>query len=188
MASTTLDPYPVENSLYIDGMKLGSGVDALTGNLRTESALKRGFGTRHSSDPFETQTLKFDHDISELSSDTFALSDSITFPSDKHALGVKTLFGSAGNANFPMCTVFIVLEWSRVEKSSILEAQLSKEAIKIIRGKNPTKFGLKYGDYFVASILYNLIFTVIWYYGYSIMLDLSPLTRLIQGVQSRTSF
>lgn len=165
MMSIELDLYPDEPSLYIEGMQLGSGVNACTGDV-TETALKGNFSTalrflENKSDRFETHVLKYNFDPSEVYPDRFVLRDSITFPSNRKAFGTKMLFGSSRNTS-PSCSSFIALDWYRTNTTRIRpEPELRKEAFKMC-AENSGKFRRKYGDYFVSRISHVTRFTIIW--------------------------
>lgn len=161
MSTTKIDPYPDEPSLFLDGMELGSGVDAVTGSVKS-SALKSGFEARQyslSRTPEEAIVLRTDATASELYPSPAALTNSVTFPRDRKLLGTN-LAGPFGRS--PACTLFISVDWERHSTSTIIsEPELSKDAAKIVADFD--KFRLKYGDYFVTRITCKMKFTIIWY-------------------------
>ncbi|KIY53452.1 hypothetical protein FISHEDRAFT_68927 [Fistulina hepatica ATCC 64428] len=163
--STTISRSPPP-SFYLDGMRLSTGIDAITGEF-TKSALSNDFRTESitPSRARETLTCRILDTTQQVEAEYAASSSaSVTFPADGVKVGVNGTFDFSNTSSSTSAVCLIVLNWQRFGKSErILDssARLSSEACAALRD-NPESFHLKYGDYFVHQITQMAKFSAIW--------------------------
>ena len=156
-------------------MDLGSGIDAATGKLM-EPALLSDFAISPGSHTSNKETLfvKVLPNVSELHHLYPPLSifqDSLTFPEDTALLGVNvrsdvvgpSLQNTAQSDGTPTSTLFLAVDWSRNERSTIAtEPRVRDEALQVY-ARNADQFREKYGEYFVAVLALKTRYTIVWY-------------------------
>lgn len=151
-------------SCYLDGMALGDGIDAITGEI-SASALDRNFETISvpSSGTSETVSFRLVNDVTELAeSSAFGFSSSITFPLDDAEISVKGAFDFTSSTESSVSVTFIFLDWERHGQSKKINHPKLNDTASAGLPNDPT-FRQKYGDYFVDQISYTTKFTAIWY-------------------------
>jgi hypothetical protein len=163
---TTLDRSPPAD-IFLDGMELGSGVDAVTGEL-TKSALAASFSSHDvtPSGAADTFTFRMTEDSRDIeSSVALGTSSSITAPIDGVTFGAKRSFEFSSSAKSSVLSLFILLSWEHQGQSKRITSdteKLSDEATIALKGNKET-FRDKFGDYYVNEIAYKSKFFAIWY-------------------------
>ncbi|KAJ7756162.1 hypothetical protein B0H16DRAFT_1689906 [Mycena metata] len=145
---------------FLDGMDLGQGIDAITGEI-TKSALDSTFTKEdvNSSEASETFSFRSTSDVSDLeSSQGLGFSGSVTFPADAVNVGVKRTFDFSNSTKSSMSVLLIILSWEKrgTAKRVSSDAKLSGDAKTDI--SNGT-FRSKYGDFFVYQVSSFVKFT-----------------------------
>lgn len=163
MAITSLPRNPAP-SYYLDGMELGAGVDAITGEV-TQNAIGKGFQEKMvpstgSRDSFSFRSTK---DASELeSNDAIGFSGSVTFPADGLKVGAKRSFDFSRSTKSSTSVMFIIFDWERVGNTKRIDgAKLSASALSALKS-NKEGFRKKFGDYFVYQLSHKIKFTAVW--------------------------
>ncbi|KIY53455.1 hypothetical protein FISHEDRAFT_55189 [Fistulina hepatica ATCC 64428] len=153
-------------SFYLDGMRLSTGIDAITGEV-TKSALSNDFkkvSVTHSqeSETFACRILDTTQQVeAELAASS---SSSVTFPVSAMTAGVNGTFDFPNTSSSTSAVCVIMLDWQRfgmAERILDSSARLSSEACAALRD-NPESFRLEYGDYFVHEITHMAKFSAIW--------------------------
>lgn len=165
-SSTALESYPIDPSPYVPPMQLGTGIDALTGNIAMGRAivsnpeiqeLPATTPARFTYNVYETsEALRRTHNRSWSGSITAALplNSEVTF-AHSYATRHKTAFET--------CSRFIHIHFEQSPfRRLLVNPELSDKALKMER-KDPAKFRDVYGDYFVSEINYKQIFTATLY-------------------------
>ena len=149
-STTTLSKSPAP-SFYLDGMKLGDGIDAITGEI-SKSALDPSFHVRdapssQSGDHFSFRSID---DVTELShSVTANFTASVTAPVEGINIGVSSAFDFTHNEQSTASVSFILFEWTRKgDAKEVTDAKLSDEALVNLR-KDQAHFRDAYGDYYI---------------------------------------
>ncbi|KAJ7204171.1 hypothetical protein GGX14DRAFT_647747 [Mycena pura] len=160
---TTTLPRSPPACYFLDGMDLGQGIDAITGEI-AKSGLDSTFATEEvnsgSGDASDSFSFRIMSDVTELRS-SIGFSGSVTFPVDGIAVGVKPTLNFRNSTKSPTSVVLIVLNWERrgTAKRVASNAKLSSDAKTDI--SNGT-FRSKYGDFFVYQISSYVKFTAVW--------------------------
>lgn len=163
MGTTSLNRNPAP-CWYLDGIELGTGIDAITGET-AKSGLDPGFVVKDvtsttSSDAYD---FRFMQDATALEDSTaLGFASSITFPVDGVKISAKRSFDFTSTNQSSVSTVLIVFDWQRKGMAKQLSgAKLSGEAAQALKDSRDT-FRNKYGDYYVHQINHMLKFTAVW--------------------------
>ena len=163
MAITNLPRNPAP-SFYLDGMELGVGIDAITGEV-TKGAVDKGFKVKDvpSTGSKDSFSFRSTNDVSELeSNDAIGFSGSVTFPVDGLKVGAKNSFDFSNSSKSSTLVLFIVFDWERNGNSKRVDGtKLSADALTTLKN-NKDKFRKKFGDYFVYQLSHRIKFTAIW--------------------------
>ena len=114
MAITNLPRNPAP-SFYLDGMELGVGIDAITGEV-TKGAVDKGFKVKDvpSTGSKDSFSFRSTNDVSELeSNDAIGFSGSVTFPVDGLKVGAKNSFDFSNSSKSSTSVLFIVFDRER---------------------------------------------------------------------------
>lgn len=159
-------PRSTPPSYYLDGMDLGKGIDAITGEI-TQGAFDASFTkedveSSQSSDTFSFRSMA---DMTELqSSQALGFAGSVTFPDDGVKVGGKKTLDFSNSDTSSTSVLLIVLDWERCGSAKRVgsDAKLSADA-KAVLSDDKTKFRNNFGDFFVYQLLYMIKFTAVWY-------------------------
>ena len=151
-------------SYYLDGMELGSGIDAITGET-TEGAIDQTFKVEDvvSTGSRDSFSFRLTKNVSDLeSNDAIGLSSSVTFPTNGMKVGQKRSSNSSASEKMSTSVSFIILDWERVGGTKrISGAKLSPSALCVLQN-NRDDFRRKFGDYFVYQISHRVKFRAVW--------------------------
>lgn len=149
---------------FLDGMTLGMGLDAITGETTT-SALDSEFITKKvtSVNAQDNCSFRVLSDATELEN-TSALgsSGSLTFPAEGVNVGAKRAFDFTSSDKTNTSVILIIFDWERRgESEQLSKGRLSDNALKDL-ARDKDGFRTRYGDYFIYQISYLAKFTAIW--------------------------
>ena len=161
--STIIDKSPPAE-LFIDGMKLGSSVDAVTGEMHASAIDPSSISVQKadSSDAGDHFSFQKFEDANSLEySNSTSSSASVTFPVDgldasvNHGLDFSQSHTSQGTS------LIYLLTWERVGELERLndDVKLKAEAQSI----PADEFRSHYGDYFIYQISTRAKFVAMWY-------------------------
>lgn len=161
-----LDRSPPPES-FIDGMALGSSVNAITGEMPASALEPSSVGSKDivPSDASDTFRSRYIDNVRDLS-DSFelGLNASITFPVDGLTVGVNRGIDFSQNTQSSGRSLLVMLYWERHGPSKRIgdNAKLNGAAANLLKS-NPAGFRDSYGDYYVYEIAYAASFVALWY-------------------------
>lgn len=162
---TPLDASPPQEP-FVDGMTLGSGINAMTGELLgspfTPSSVKElEVVSKDSSEWLDRKIVKSSKELKRCV-DINSLS-SFAVPIQGLDLGLKSGFDFFDEHSSNMECTLIILTWERNFKSKRLAdgAAFSEEACKLLN-ESPETFRDHYGDYFVFEIFCKARLVAMW--------------------------
>lgn len=158
-------PHNLPSSHFLDGMDLGVGIDAITGEI-SDSAIHPDFTTTSvvSANSADSLVFRSVENVAELESSVLSqASSSVTFPAGGSGAHAKSAFDFSSSNKSSTSVMFILLDWEHsAHIQRIAGAKLSEDAQKKLES-DPVGFRESYGDYFVYDILYKTKFTAVWY-------------------------
>lgn len=169
MSITTL-PCTTSPCHYLDGMKLGVGVDATVGKVVTDCApaVKVLSTVQQRKEYRDVVSFRCTREVSELQyNGVIGFAGSLTFTPHVMGAGTQSVFDFSNSATSSTSSMFIIFDWERRFDSQRAETlELTESALTILKKdkENGTReFRKYYGDYYVYKIAWKAQFTVIWY-------------------------
>ncbi|KIK58433.1 hypothetical protein GYMLUDRAFT_86282 [Collybiopsis luxurians FD-317 M1] len=164
---TNLDRTPLSGQYFIDGMSIGTSVDAITGEFPESAIDASTIQIEEVTPPDEGDHFSFTsiENIREIEiKNAIGYSSSITFPVDGLEVSSKQGIDFTENDESEGTSILYVLNWERVGPTKKLKdgsAKLKEDAQKLIQ-HSPGLFRDHYGDYFVERISTRAKFTAVW--------------------------
>ena len=153
-------PSNSSQSYYLKDMKLGNGVDVITGKLASHIALDKSY--RMQQDVFKgyTESFNYTNKVSGVQP-AIGFTNSVTLPTGSTRWNFIHLPDSARTSG-SISVSFLVFHWElKGAVKRISDARLSDNAQALWR-EDKTAFAKKYGHRYISSLSYKAKFIAVW--------------------------
>ena len=154
-------PHSSSQSYYVKDMKLGSGVDVVSGRL-ADSAIDTSYNTHQDVVTGYTESFSYTTDISGVHS-AIGLTNSVTLPSG----GVKkwnfTRLAGPVVTSDSISTSFLILDWELKGTTKHISDPRLSDAAKTRWALDKEMFARTHGHCFVSAFLYKAKFIAVWW-------------------------